>query len=64
MFFASCLVIQLCNINQKTRTFQINVLIKFFLCSTCFEHLMFIIRKTKLYMQPYMVFFHAFIQEV
>ena len=38
-------------------TFQINVLIQFFLSSTCFEHLMFIIRKTILYMQPYMVGF-------
>jgi hypothetical protein len=29
---------------------------QFFFFSTCFEHIMFIIRKTTLYMQPYMVF--------
>jgi len=34
--------------------FLINVLIQFFLSSTCFEQLMFIISKTILYMQPYM----------
>ena len=39
------------------QTFQINVLIQFFLSSTCFEHLMFIIRKAVLYMQHYMVRF-------
>jgi len=34
-----------------------NVLIQFFLSSACFELLMFIIWKTILYMQPYMVRF-------
>jgi len=32
--------------------FRINVLIQYRLSSTCFEHLVFIFRKTLLYMQP------------
>jgi hypothetical protein len=44
-------------LTNKMHFFKINVLIQFFLSSTCFEHLMFIIRKTILYMQPYMVYF-------
>jgi len=35
-----------------------NVLIQFFLSSTCFEYLVFIIRKTVLYMLPYMFSIH------
>ena len=56
MFFAPCTVI------QHRALLKINVLIQFVLSSTCFEHLMFIIRKTILYMRPYMVLFHAFMQ--
>jgi len=37
---------QLRNANQQTRTFQINVLIQLFVSSTCFEHPVFVIRKT------------------
>ena len=55
MYFVPCIVIQLCNVNQEKALFKINVLIQFFLSSTCFEHFMFIIRKTILYMQPYML---------
>jgi len=39
-------VIQLCNVNQQNAHCQINVLFQFFLSSTYFKHLMFIIRKT------------------
>jgi hypothetical protein len=34
------------NRKQQMRTILINVLIQFFLSSTCLEHLVFIIRKT------------------
>ena len=43
-FFCTCIVIQLCNVNQQMHTFQINVLIQFLVSSTCFEHHVFIIR--------------------
>ena len=33
-----CVVIQLCNVNQQMRSFQINALIHFLASSTCFEH--------------------------
>ena len=46
---------QLCNVNQQKCTFKINVLINFFLPSTCFKHLMFIFKKILLYIQPYIV---------
>jgi len=46
------------NVTNKVHTFQINVLIQFFVSSTCFEHDVFIIRKTILCMQ-FMVCFHA-----
>jgi len=46
MFFVPCIVIQLCNVNQPIHTFQINGLIQFLASSTCFEHHVFIIRKT------------------
>jgi len=42
--------------HSVTKTFS-NVLIQFFLSSTCFEHLMFIFRKTIFYMQFYRTFF-------
>ena len=45
-FFVLCIVTQLCNVNQHMHTFQINVLIQFLASSTCFEHHVFIIRKT------------------
>jgi hypothetical protein len=38
LFFVPCIVIQLCNVNQQMRTFQINVLIQFLVSSTCSEH--------------------------
>ena len=50
-------ITHLCNVNQQNALFEINVLIQFFLCSTCFEHRMFVIRKNILYMQLYMVCF-------
>jgi hypothetical protein len=37
------------------QNFQIYGLIQFLLSSTCFEHFMFIFRKTILYIQPYML---------
>jgi hypothetical protein len=37
MFFAPCILIQLCSTNQEMHTFQINVLIRFLMSSTCFE---------------------------
>jgi len=46
MFFVPSIVIQLCNINQQMHNFQINILIKFLVSSACFEHHMFIVRKT------------------
>jgi len=54
MLFVPCVVVQLCNIkqiqvcdvNQQKYALQINVLIQFFLSSTCLEHLTFIVRKT------------------
>jgi len=45
LFFAMCIVIQLCNVNQQMHTFQTNILIQFLVSSTCFEHHVFIIRK-------------------
>jgi len=46
-FFVPCIVIQLCNVKeQNAHFFKINVLIQFFVFSTCFEHHVFIIRKT------------------
>ena len=41
---------------------QRNIKSQFFLSSTCFEYLMFIIRRTILYTQPYMLLFHALMQ--
>jgi len=55
-FFVPCTVIQLRNVNQQMHTFQINVLIQFLLSSACLEHPIFVIRKTWLYIQFYMVF--------
>jgi len=52
-----CTVIKFCNVNQQNELLKINVLIQFFLSTTCFEHLLFIIRKTIMYMRPYMVCF-------
>jgi len=46
MLFVPCIVIQLCNTNQQMHTLQINILIQFLVYSTCFEHHLFIIRKT------------------
>jgi len=43
----------------KCIPFQIYVLIQFLVSSTCFEHLLFIIRRTILYMQLYMLCVHA-----
>ena len=51
MFFIPCFVIQLCNVKQQMHTFQINVLIQFFLSYTCFEHHVFITRKAICRMQ-------------
>ena len=45
MFFVPCIVIQLCNVNQQMRTFQIGVLIQFLASCVCFKHCVFIIRK-------------------
>ena len=56
MFFVPCTVIQLCNVNQENALLKINVLIQFFLSSTCFQ-LMVNIRKTTLYMRPCRVCF-------
>jgi len=44
--FLTCIEIQLCNVNKNMHTFQINVFIHFLSSSTCFEHNVFIIRKT------------------
>ena len=45
--FVPCIVIQLCNVNQQNASFfKINVVIQFFVSSTCFEHHVFVIRKT------------------
>jgi len=44
-------------LTNKMHTFWINVLIQFFMSSVCFEHHVFIIRKTILYMQFFMVCF-------
>jgi len=38
-------------VTNKMHAFQINILFNFLVSSTCFEHLMLIIRKTILYMQ-------------
>ena len=46
MFFVPCIVIQLCNVNQQMHTFLINVFIQLLASSTCFEHHVFISRKT------------------
>ena len=45
VFFVPCIVIQLCNVNQKMHTFQIIVLIQFLMTSTSFEQYVLIIRK-------------------
>jgi hypothetical protein len=45
-FFVPCIVIQLCNVTQQMHTFQINVLIQFLVSFACFEHHVFIMRKT------------------
>jgi hypothetical protein len=44
-------------LTNKMHTFWINVLIQFFMSSACFEHNVFIIRNTILYMQFFMVCF-------
>ena len=44
--FAPCIVIQLCNPDQQMHIFQNKVLIQFLESCTCFEHYVFIIRKT------------------
>jgi hypothetical protein len=44
--FLFCALTQLCNVNQQMHTFEINVLIQLTASSTCFEHHVFIIRKT------------------
>jgi len=47
-------------VNQQMNTFQINVLNQLLASSTCFEHHVFIIRKTIcMYMQFCMVFIHT-----
>ena len=47
MFFVPCIVIQSGNVNQQNAHFlKINALIKFLVSSTCFEHNVFIIKKT------------------
>jgi hypothetical protein len=48
-------------LTNELHLFKTNVLIQFFMYSTCFEHPMFIIRKTILYMQPYRYVFRAVI---
>ena len=58
--FVLCIVIQLCNVNQQMHTFKINVLIQFLVSSTCFEHHVFIIRKTICTCGFYGEVFHAF----
>ena len=50
-------------LTKKKCTFvKINVLIQLFLSSTCFEHLMFIIRKTIFTCRVIWCVFYAFIQ--
>ena len=46
MLFVPCIVIQLRNVNQQMYTLQINVLIQFLASSSCFDHHVFIIKKT------------------
>jgi len=53
-----------CNVNQQNALFKISALFQFFLSSICFEHIMFIIRTTTLYVQPCMLCFHTFMQAV
>jgi len=50
--FLPSIVIQLRNVNQQNALIKLN---NFFLSSTCFEHSMFVISNTILYMQPYTV---------
>ena len=58
MFCVPCIVIySYVMLTNKINVFKINVLIQFFLFSTCLEHVMFITRKTILYIQPYLVHF-------
>jgi len=58
MFCVPCIAIySYVMLTNEMHTFQINVLIQFFLSSRGFEHLMFLFRKTILYMQPYMACF-------
>jgi len=54
LFFIPCIVKLSCNVNQPNAIFKF-VLIQFLLSSTCFEHLMIIIRKTIMYVLPYIV---------
>ena len=60
MLFVPCIVIQLCNVNQQMHTFEINVLIHFLASSACFEHHVFIIRKTTCTRTFVWCFFHTF----
>jgi hypothetical protein len=46
---------RLCNVNQQNALLKFMFLFSSSCFSTCFEYLMFIIRKTILYMQSYMV---------
>jgi len=59
MFHVPRILIQLCNVNQQMHTFQINALIQFLASSTCFEHHVFIIRKTVRTCSFVWVVFHA-----
>jgi len=52
----TCGNVELCYVMLTNKMqFEIDVSIQFSLSSTCFEHLMLIIRKTVLYMQLYML---------
>ena len=46
------------DVNQQNELLKLIVLIQLFLSSTCFENLMFIIRKTILHVQSYMLLLH------
>jgi len=61
MFFVLCIVIQLGKLNQQMHTCRINVLTQFLVSSTCFEHQVFIIRKTICTCSFLWCFFYAFI---
>ena len=60
MFCVPCIAIQLCDVNQQMNTFQINGLIQFSASSKCFEHNVFIIRRTVCICSFVCYVFHAF----